>query len=164
MSTRLDGDTYVAGNLSAETLGIPNGTVTNVAVSASAAIASTKLEQQHIKTYANASATTAVTEARVLHTVYGATGAVVAFECGCVVANIGAATVVFNLLNNGVSILTAAVTVDSGDAAYAILPGTISTATLAVGDVLEVSIVATAGGGTLGKGAFASVILQEDPQ
>ena len=162
--SRISGDIHVDGVLSSTTLTIPDGTIVNADVNASADIAATKIEQQYIKTYSQESDTTAADEARVIHTVYGTTGTIVAFEVGCVVANVGESVVDFDLLNNGVSILTAAVTVDNGDAAYAIVEGTIDTATLADGDVLEVSIDATVGGGTLGKGAFASVVIQEDAQ
>ena len=66
-----------------------------------------------------------------------------------------------DLLKNSVSILTAAITLDSGQNAYQLVAGTIDTTALAVGDVLEIDITATAGGGTLGKGVFCYVDLHE---
>jgi len=161
-TSRLEGDYYVAGNFSSTTLNIPAGTVTNAMVNANADIAASKLEHPICKTFSQNSAVTAADQTLVVHGVRGATGTTIAFEVGCVVANIGDSTVAFDLLKGGVSVLSAAVTVDSGDAARAIVAGTISTATLADGDVLELSIDATVGTGTLGKGAFATVFIYED--
>ena len=45
--------------------------------------------------------------------------------------------------------------------AYQLVAGTIDTTALAAGDVLEVDITATAGGGTLGKGVFCYADLHE---
>jgi hypothetical protein len=160
---RIEGDLKVRGNVNATTMSIPNDTVVNADVNSSAAIAASKLIHQHVKTYADESDTTATDKTYVVHTVYGATGTVLGFECGAVVACVGAATLDVDLLKNGTSILDAAVRVDSGDAARAILTGTISSASLVVGDVLEIDFDTTAGGGTECKGMFGSVILSEDP-
>lgn len=164
MSTpsRIEGDTYIAGALSCQTLTIPSGTVLNAAVGAGADIDASKLEHQYQKVWADESDTTASAQDHVIHVVYGTAGTVVAFECGNVVANLVDATITVDLHNNGASILTAAIELDNGDAAYAVVGGTIDTATLADGDVLEVVITVAAGGGTLGKGVFASCIIRED--
>jgi hypothetical protein len=42
--------------------------------------------------------------------------------------------------------------------------GTVTTATLAAGDLLEVVITATAGGGTLATGVFCQVVTDESAQ
>ncbi|MAH47562.1 hypothetical protein CMI37_17205 [Candidatus Pacearchaeota archaeon] len=160
--TRIEGDMFVAGNISSRTMAIPDGTVINADVSASAAIAATKMEHRHQVHYSQEVDTTAADEGRVIHVVYGSTGSIVAVEAGCVIANIGDSTVTVDLHNNGASILTAPISIDSGDAAYAIVAGSIDTAALADDDVLEVIIDATVGGGTLGKGLFVSVIISED--
>jgi hypothetical protein len=157
----IQNDLHVTGALTCGSFSVPAGTLTNAGVNASAAIATTKMVHRYMKTYAQESATAATDEKRVVHTVYGATGTILAFECGAVVACVGAATLDFDCLVNGASILTAVVRVDSGDAAYAILAGTIDTAALEDGDVIEIHIDQTTGGGTDGKGAFATVIFDE---
>ena len=138
------------------------GCISNVHVATNAAIAASKLQHQHRQTYAQASATTAAAESRVVHVVKGAIGELRTFSAGCVVANIGNSTVTVDLLKNGASVLTAAILIDSGDAAYAVVAGTINTAAVVAGDVLEVAVTVAAGTGTLGKGAWASLDLHED--
>lgn len=126
------------------------------------------VEQKFQKNYAQESATSCADEARVVHVARGASGTVLGVEIGAVVANIGAAVVDVDVLKNGVSILTGGtpVQIDSGDAAYAIVAGSLDAAEIAyvVGDVFEVSIDGTAGGGTLAKGVFCNLTLQELPE
>jgi len=127
------------------------------------AIGANKTIQRHRISYAQESATSAADEARVLHVVRGVTGTVLAFDVGCVVANIGVAIVEVDLLLNGVTMLSAVVEINVGHAAYEIVGGTLASTALVVDDVLEVSIDGTAGAGTLGKGVFAIVTLDETP-
>ena len=94
--------------------------------------------------------------------VYGTTGTVVAFEVGSVTACTGDSTITVDLHKNGASILTGVITLDSANTAYIVEAGTLSSATLADGDVLEVVVNATVGTGTLGNGVFASCIIRED--
>ncbi len=143
-------------------LRINPGAVANAEVDAAAAIAASKLEHQHRLIYEQESATTAAAETRVVHVVDGLTGTLKGIKAGSVVANAGAATITVDLLNNGVSILTATFDLDSGDSAYDLVAGTIATAALAADDVLEIDIAVAAGGGTLGKGVFVYVDLYED--
>lgn len=163
------GDLYVSGALSCGSLTPPANSVTDAAVATGASgskVSATKLQHQHLKLYAQASGTTASTESRVIHYVYGAVGTLVSLKAGNVVAPIGAATVTVNLKKNGSSILTGgtAITLDNTTTAYTgIVSGTFSSAALAAGDVLEFVFTATAGGGTLPTGVWAEVILREDP-
>ena len=138
------------------------GAVNNNEVGTATPITADKLQHAHRAVYSNESATTAVSEARVVHVVHGLVAEVQAFKCGCVVACTGAATVVFDLLKNGTTILSATVTVNNGHAAYEIVAGTIDTAGLVQDDVLEVDVTATAAGGTIGLGAFAFTDVWED--
>ena len=101
-------------------------------------------------------------ESAQIHVVVGATGTLQKFSGGSVVANTGAATITVDLHKNGASILTAAIVLDNGDAAYAVVEGVISSSSVVADDVLEVVITVNAGGGTLGKGVFASLDLYED--
>ncbi len=157
----LAGNFHVAGLLSMTSLSIPPLTLIDTGVNGAADIAASKLEHQHRILYAQESATDASDEARVLHAVYGTTGTVLEFECGVVVAAAGAATVDVDLLKNGVSILTAAIEINAATVIYTPKTGTIDTAALVDGDVLEVSIDETIGGGTRPKGVWASLTLTE---
>jgi hypothetical protein len=132
-------------------------------VAADAAIAATKVQRRITPILAQGSGVTAADARQVAHVVYGATGTALAFRAGLVAACTGNATVKFDLLKNGVSILSAPVVVDSGDAARALVAGSIPSGDLVAGDVLEIDIDATAGTGALGTGAFAQIVLTEDP-
>jgi len=141
----------------------PNdGSIKKEHVEAGAGIEASKLEHQHRAVYAQESATSAADEARTVHVVHGTAGTLLAFKAGSVVANIGDSEIAVDLLVNGVSVLTAVITLDSGDAAYAVVAGVIDDDTLSAGDVIEVSVDGTVGTGTLGKGVFAYVDLEED--
>ena len=139
---------------------LPDGCIDADHVEAGAGIEASKLDHQHRANYSQESATVAASGAWVRHTAKGA-GTLQEFKCGVVVACIGDSTITVDLLKNGVSILTAAVVLDNGDAAYAKVAGTIDTATFVTGDVFEVKITATVGTGTLGKGVFAYVDIDE---
>ena len=160
-TTRFESDLHVAGGISSETMSIPAATVTNAMVNGSAGIATTKLVHRYHAMYAQESATTAADEARPLFVVYGATGTVQSFKAGSVVANIGDSAVEVDLLKDGVSILTAVISLDSTNAAYTPEAGTINTAAVVAGDVLEVSIDATIGTGTLALGVYCELMVDE---
>lgn len=159
---RIEGDFHIAGALSATSITIPSGTVTDNAVQAAAGIQASKLQHQFQKGYAQESDTAASAEDRVIHTVYGATGTVVAFEAGSVVVCVGDATITIDLHKNGASILTTPIVLDSSNAAYVVEAGTISSGSIVDGDVLEIVITVNAGTGTLGKGVFTSCVVRED--
>ena len=161
--TRQEGDFHVTGHLTGKTMGIPAGTLTNAGVNGSAAIATTKMRHQYIKVYAQESATSAADGAEVIHIAHGATGTIVGFAAGSVVANVGAATVTVDLLKNGTTVLSAVITLDSANTNYVVEDGTVNTTAYVDDDVLEVVIDGTAGGGTLALGVFAKALLREDP-
>jgi hypothetical protein len=161
---RLEGNLYVTGNVSAQTVTLPNGTVGDAAVKDNAGIDATKLQHQHRVTFAQESGSTAIAEGRVLHHVRGATGSVVAFAVGCVTPCIGDAAITVDLKNNGASILTAPIELGSGQDAFDTVAGTIASAGLLAGDVLEIVITVTPGTGTLGEGLFAALTIHEKAQ
>jgi len=167
--TIFPGDLVSPGQISANTLFSSNAFLTDTMVvnntGAGGGIKASKLQVQKIAQYSNSdAATTSVTEQRCIHVVNGQTATVVAIQAGAVVANVGAATVTVDLLKNGSSILTAAITLNNSQAAYALVSATIASANLTVGQVLEIKTVATAGGGTIAKGCFAYVVIREDAQ
>lgn len=158
----VDSDLVVRGALTVTTLNVPSGTLTNAGVASNAAIAATKQQHQYVKHISQESDTTSADATYVVHTVYGTSGTIVAFEAGSVTACTGNATIDVDLLVAGSSVLSAAITLDSGNSARVVEAGTISSASLSDGDVLEVSVDATVGTGSLGNGVFASLVIRED--
>jgi len=151
-TSRHEGALHVAGKLSAKTIVYPTGSIMPAA----------NQKHRYILHWSNESASAAADGAWVIHVVHGATATINSIKVGAVVACTGAGTVDFELLKNGATVLTAAVRIDSGDAAYALVAGSIASPFLSVGDVLEIAIDETAGGGVVAKGVFAVVELDED--
>lgn len=125
-------------------------------------IGANKVKHQHHKQLSQAHGSAAAAERRVVH-VARAAGTVESFEAGVVVAAVGDSTATADLYKNGASILTAAVEIDSGDAAYAEVAGAISSAAYVAGDVFEVVVTVAAGTGTLPQGLYAAAVLRESP-
>ncbi len=138
---------------------LQDGAVQDRHVQAAAGIAASKLQHQHRRTYAQASGALPVAEARVVHTVVGASGKLLGFRCGCVTAPSGSDTVTFDLLVNGSSVLAGQVTVNSGHSNRQLVAGTINDDDLSADDVIEVQVVSVSGSSP--KGAFAEVDLEE---
>lgn len=161
--SRHTGEHYFAENVKLADVTLPASCVGNTNVSASAAIAHTKLQHQHRARYSQPN-TTATTETKVIYVCYGATGTILDFRAGSIVACAGAATITLDLKKNGTTVLSGVITLDNANTARVVEAGTLSVTTLVVGDVLEVVATATAGGGTLGTGLFASVTVAEDAQ
>lgn len=158
---RIDGDVLVNGTLTAVTdFNCPAGSITNAAVDAAAAIEATKIIHQHQPVYAQGSATTAAAATETLWIAYGA-ATLVAFRAGSVVANIGAAACTVDLKKNGTTMLSAVITLDNANTARVSEAATLSVTSIAAGDVLEIVVTATAGGGTLATGLFCQAVIRE---
>jgi len=162
MATRLEGQTHVAGALTAESITLPAGTVTNAGVAAAAGISASKLEHQHQITLAQDNGSAATAQTRVVHVVYGATGTLQSIQAGCETACIGDSTIDVDVHVNGSSVLTATIELSSSESAYELVAGTFSDDDLTADDVIEIVITVTAGTGTLGEGVFANLVLTED--
>lgn len=156
-------DVHIAGALSCQTLVPSSGSVGNSSVAASAGISASKLQKRTYAHYEQVHGTAATTQRIFIHRVKGATGVINSFKCGSSVLNIGAATISVQLKKNGSNILSAATVLDTSNTAFIAedAAGFTSTA-LVAGDVLEVDITATAGGGTLGQGFFCVAEIDED--
>ncbi len=158
--SRFEGSLHVTGNVSCGTLDIPALAIVNADVSASAAIEYTKLVHKHNKTYAQVG--NSADETKVIHVVHGATCTLLNFECGVVTAFVDDSCTI-DLKKNGTTVLTAVVTLDDGDAAYAKVSGTIDTAGGVDGDVYTIVQDFTTAAGTPATGVWASLALIEDP-
>lgn len=161
VATRIQGDVYVTGNLNSLGRTYPAGSVTDAAIEAAAGLSASKLEHRYRAMFAQGNIA-AADETRVVHAVRGATGTLLAFKVGAIVAATGDSTVTFDLQKDGVSVLAGLVTLDSGDPAFTPVGGTISSASVVTTDVLTVVVDATVGGGTLPTGIYAYVDLNED--
>lgn len=161
----LNENLHVEGALSAKTMAIPAGTVDNADVASDADIDATKLEHQYEPVFSQVHGSAATAERRVIHKVHGATGTLVSFECGVIVACIGNAEITIDLYKNGSTILTAPTVLDSGNTAFTeeSAAGFSSTA-LVQDDVLEVVVTVDAGTGTLGQGLYCLPVIREDAQ
>jgi hypothetical protein len=141
--SRIQGNFHVAGKLTSESMSIPSGTVNNSAVASDAALAASKLQQHHCATYHEGSGTNATDKTVILHKVKGANGTLKSFRVDCVSACTGAATVTVDLQKNGVSVLDAVITLNSGTTAAT---GTITSDSVVANDKLTAVIDATISG------------------
>lgn len=161
--TVIPNDVYFNGDVQfSAAVGFPNASLGDAQINASNPLGVTKTIHRTFGEYSQPHGTAATTERRVIHRAKAA-GTITSFLTGPVVAAAGAATVTANLLKNGASVLTAVATINSGTAAFASVVASITTATYVAGDVFEVSLTATAGGGTLPQGVFAQGIFDEQP-
>lgn len=160
-TSRFEGDFHVAGNLGCKTFTPPLNCIKNASIEADAGIDADKLEHRFTRGWSQPN-TTATAETRTIHVVYGATGNVVAFRAGSIAKCVGDSTVTVDLKKNGSSILTSVITLDSGNTNRVVEAATISSASLAVGDWLEIVIAISAGTGTLATGVYAEAIIDED--
>lgn len=161
MASYLDGDFHVRGALSAESFAPPAGSIDNAAIEPDAGVLATKLEHQYKPTYAQVG-TALSNAAQVIHIVRGATGTLVRFRAGSILANVGDSTVTIDLKKNGTTMLSAPITLDSGDAAYDLIEATLASSVLVADDVLSITVVATVGTGTLATGLFVEAEIRED--
>ncbi len=159
----INGDLSVTGNFNAGGLYLPASSVGDTQVAAGAAIQSSKLQQQRVRSIADKTTVTATSYQQIVAIIVGATGTLQQVSATEKVANIGGATVTVDLLKNGTTILTAVLTRSSADTAMVAEAVTAFTSVALVqGDVLEIKFVATTGGGTLATGMFAQVKYLED--
>lgn len=151
----------VQGSLTCNSFNAPSGCVNNAAVLGGANVDASKLNRRLQPVYRQPSASPAAVDQQALHIAHNP-GTVVNVDVGAIVANLSPATVVFDLLKNGASILGSPITLDNTTPAYALKAGTIAAAPCNAGDVFEAKVVsATAGGGTLAKGIFLRLTIEE---
>jgi hypothetical protein len=162
-ASRHEGDHHFVGSVSMGTLVPSAGSVGNTSIAALAGIDAAKLEHRHQRTYAQPN-TAATTETRALHVCYGATGTILAFRAGSIAKAVGDSTVTVDLRKNGSTVLSAVIQLDSGNTNRVVEAGTVNTAGIVAGDLLEVVITATIGTGTLPTGVYCQVVLDEDAQ
>ena len=140
MASRLDGDYHFTGAVTMNEMNIPAGTIVNTDVAAGAAISASKLESRLELTYAQDRDAMAHRASHIIHSGYGATGDIIAFEAGCAVIGGAGASVDVDLLLNGTSVLSAAITLDSSNTALTPEEATLATLIYADGGTFEVVV------------------------
>ena len=157
----IDGDMLVRGDLKISgTAALGTASIGNSEFDLSDPLAAAKQEHQIHKTYGQVHGSAATTERKPFHVARGA-GSVVAVRAGLEVAAVGAATVTIDVRKNGTTILTAVVTLNSANTVYVAVAGAVAVTAYVAGDVFEVVVVATAGGGTLPQGVFLDFVARE---
>jgi hypothetical protein len=134
----------------------PSASIGNSQIKSDDQVDAEKLEHQHRIVLAQVHGSAASAERRPVHVAIGA-GQIQAVKAGCVVACTGNAAITVDVKKNGTTVLTGTITVDSGDAAYALVAGTVASAAYVAGDVLEVVVTVAAGSGVLGQGLFVVI-------
>jgi hypothetical protein len=159
---RVEEDAYFAGTLQCKTLVPSDESVGDAHVQTGANIDALKLRR--LRNYTAAQAGNA-TSATIPLGRAGGDGTVLGVYVGSVSKCVGAATVTVDVKVNNTTVLTAVVTLDSGNTDRVFEAGTLSgTPAVVAGDFLEAVVVATAGGGTLATGLSIEVVTHEDPQ
>ena len=121
------------------------GMITNAMVKAGTGVGASKLEAWHRECWGQIS--TAVTETKVLGIIRGSTGDTVGVEVTNQAACSGSSTVTVDVKKNGVSILSAVVTLNSASSITVPIAGTVTTTSLADGDIIT-GVITTVASGT----------------
>lgn len=135
------------------------GSIANVDVSSTAAVAASKLQHRH-KPGTNFGLDSDATPTAQTKLVFVASAACTINGFHCLLNDTGTSTDVdFDLLVNGVSALSAAVNIVHGDSDGEVKDGTLSTTTLAADDIVTIDLATTSTTGA--QGPFAWVEIDE---
>ncbi len=122
-----------------------------------------QLQQIRNVIYQQLSATDVAAETKQVYRVYGATGTILAIGASIVtVPSVDRAAVV-DVKKNGTTVLSASITLDSGNTTRVSEAGTLSVVSLAAGDILEVFVTVAGSSGTHPQGLLVNIALKEDP-
>ena len=161
----INSDLTVIGQFTAtKGVNLQPGAVQDANVAIGANIAATKTQHQYNDTYAQGSATTAFAETRAIHVVYGSQSgqlSIAAFKVTSLVACIGGASITVDLKSNGTSLLSAPIVLTMYSSARSFTAATIISPTLTAGQIVEVVVTVSVGGGTLGQGLVAELVTLE---
>lgn len=171
MASRIDGDLHVKGALTAAEMTLPSGTVLNASITAAAGVSASKLEHQHFIPYAQADGSDIVGATVPIYTCRGVTATIVAVQVVCVDAPDGgdkAFTVDIHKYDEGTptpaTVLSAPIAYSSTQNDGEVESGTITGASLVVGDSLLAIIAVSGSTGTQGQGLGVNVTIREDAE
>lgn len=163
-TTVVNSDLRVNGDFSAATMTVPASAVVDASVASSAAITAAKLQLMHrgFTNFDLAIGGTPVAREEIVFVCSQPNGATIsAFHC--LLNDTGTTTDVnFDLKKNGSSVLNAVVNITNADADRLVKDGTISSASLADGDVLSISLAVVSSTGA--QGPFAWCEVKEVPE
>jgi hypothetical protein len=170
-TSRVESDLHVNGHLTSKTASLPAGTVTNAMVNASAAIAATKLQHQHVVNYSQADGTAVAAAIVPVWVCRGATATVVAVQVVCVDAPSGGDLTFTVDIHKGAVGTADGATILTGDRTYpnatadgTMLAGTISSGAMVAGDYLIVIVAVSGSTGTQGQGLVVTITVREDAE
>jgi len=152
------------------TINVPAGTIDNADVNAGAAIAATKLEHQFPISKGLVAPGVAVTAmTKLLHIVAGATGEIVSIEAAVTTIATGADRSLSVDLQKSTAggafatVLSATADIDDEDTVRTAYAGTVSSASLVDGDILELIVTVAGSAANQAEGLIVTVQLREDP-
>lgn len=160
-------DLIVGGNFSANAMTIPAGAVADSQVAANAKIASSKLiGPRTISRELNGPTTTVTSQTTWITTIKGASGTLIDINAFIAVAAVGAATVTIDLQKSTgggafATVLSSTISITNATVVRTATAGTITTPGIVAGDILELIVTATAGGGTLPQGLTVTLRYDE---
>lgn len=164
----IQGDLNVRGLLWADEIAIPTSAISNGQVAANAAIAYSKVQQQHVLTYAQAHGSNIAAATYPIY-IAGGTGTILSVEAavtGVAAGGDRAVTVDLHKAASGgaaATCLTAPITLDSSDALNTNDSGAISSTSLADGTILFVVVAVSGSTGTQPQGLQVTVKVSEVP-
>lgn len=162
-NTTLRGSTNIVG-----TLNVPAGSITAAGIAAGANIETTKTVHRHAVNYSQASGASVASATVPIYIARGTTVTLQAIEVAILVAAAGAATVTIDLQKSTgggafATVLTGTIDIDSSTTVRTAVVGTLNTTGGTDGDIWQLVITATAGGGTLPQGLIVTLTLDETP-
>lgn len=173
-TTRIPGNLHVAGQLSSQTQSYPAGSITDAAIAAGATgayITRTKVHhQQNIGVELYGPTTTVAALTKWLHIVRGAAATIVAFEAAIAVVATGAdRTITVDLQKSTgggafATVLSATCGFTNGSTVRVPVAGTISSASLVDGDILQTVVTVAGAAGAQATGLTIGLTLAEEPQ
>lgn len=164
----IDGDYHIGGNLSAKTMTIPAGTLTNAGVNAAAAIDATKLVHRIPIQYAQATGSAVAAQTLLVHICHGA-ATLVSVEAVLETIATGADRTVDVDVKKGnagsafATVLTAPIAFTNASVARTVSSGTLSTTACADNDVLQVTVAVAGAAGNQALGLCVVVTLDQQP-
>lgn len=152
---------HVNGTLSATKWSAPADAFGDTQVNSASPITAAKLQHQNQIVFGQMG--TVIDEVRVVYVAFAA-GTLIQFQAGSAEIAVGDSTVEFDLLKNGVTVLSLLPELDNTLGTFDSVVAGITTTAYAAGDVFEVVVTTTAGTGTLPVGVFAAITVREAGQ
>lgn len=140
---------------------LPNGLITDATIASNAAIQSSKMKHIYKAGTNFGFQSTGTPSGLVEHIVHVTSGTGRIINFNCLLVDTGTSTSVsFDLLVNGVSVLSSAVGITEADADGVVVQGTVLTDTLTVDDIITIEMNVSSATGAYGP--YAWVDIEED--